>query len=237
MATEILHSDPALAAHAAEIRRLSKQTMENIVEIGRRLSECRAIFKKNGEWGAWLKDEFDWSDQTARRFIHVYEQLPGLNKLLSRKFPISALYLLAAPSTPPEARDQIIEQAKAGEAVSVAEVKHTIETAKGRQQPAKKTTKAVRKPKFAPDGELVLSCSFCFKSNVDTLFTGVGQLKPVYICNECVDECASLIKQKKAATASREAAPPPPESGDGLDIPGFLDRTKGPLAGRAGTAP
>jgi hypothetical protein len=136
MATEILPS--ALVKHAAEIRRLNKQTMENIVEIGRRLSECRAIFKKNGEWCAWLKDELDWSDQTARRFIHVYEQLPELNKLLSRQFPISALYLLAAPSTPAKARAEIIERAQTGETVSVAEVKRRIETAKGRQQPAKR---------------------------------------------------------------------------------------------------
>jgi hypothetical protein len=115
-----------LAEHAEAIRALGKQTMENIVEIGRRLTECRATLKQNGEWCAWLKNEFDWSDQTARRFIHAHEQLPGLNKLLSRKFPISALYLLAAPSTPEEARTEIIERVEAGEPVSVAEVKQTI---------------------------------------------------------------------------------------------------------------
>jgi hypothetical protein len=136
-------TDSDLTEHAAAIHKLSKQTMENIVEIGCRLSECKRIIKERGEsWSDWLKREFEWSDQTARRFIHVYEQLPGLNKLLSRQFPISALYLLAAPRTPPEARDEIVERAQAGEPVSVADIKQTIEAAKGQQQPAKRKPKS-----------------------------------------------------------------------------------------------
>jgi hypothetical protein len=160
--TKILrtNSDPALAEHAAEIRRLSKQTMESIVEIGRRLSECRAILKKNGEWCAWLKDEFDWSDQTARRFIHVHDQLPELNKLLSREFPISALYLLAAPSTPDEARAEIIERAQAGEPLPVAEIKRTINTAKSRKQPA-----ARRQTERKPEQQIDLEDAVAAASN------------------------------------------------------------------------
>jgi hypothetical protein len=129
-------TDAALTEHADAIRRLGKQC---IVEIGRRLSECRRIIKERGEsWSDWLEREFEWSDQQARRFIHVYKQLSGLNKLLSEDFPVSALYLLAAPSTPAEARSEIAERAQAGERISGAKVKQAIETAKGRQQPAKR---------------------------------------------------------------------------------------------------
>jgi gas vesicle protein len=52
--------------------------------------------------------------------------------------PVSALYLLAAPSTSKEARDKIIERARAGESLPVAEVKRTIEHAKGRRKAAAK---------------------------------------------------------------------------------------------------
>jgi Protein of unknown function (DUF3102) len=128
-----VHQLPSLAEHAAAIRALGRQTLQNVIEIGRRLSECRAVLRKDGEWHAWLKSEFDWSDQHARRLIHLYEQAPKLNKLLSGNFdlPISALYLLAAPKTPEAARTEIAECAKSGEPMPVAKVERIIAAAKG----------------------------------------------------------------------------------------------------------
>ena len=43
-------------------------------------------------------------------------------------------------------------------------------------------------------------CSFCTKDAdaVDTLVAGAG----VFICNECVDLCAQLVKDRKTAGAS-----------------------------------
>ena len=82
----------------------------------------------------WLDREFGWTEMTATRFINVYEMSKS-TKLLDLELPISGLYLLAAPSTPKEARDQIIERAQAGETVPVAEVKRTIERTKGRKPP------------------------------------------------------------------------------------------------------
>src|SRR5262249_37221370 len=129
----------ALAEHAAAIRRLGKQTVESVVEIGRHLTEAKAEIKKlGGSWGDWLEAEVKSSDQQARRFIHVFERKSELNKLLNSDFPVSALYELAAPSTPKEARDEIIARAEAGETVPVGEVKRTIELTKGREQPARK---------------------------------------------------------------------------------------------------
>src|SRR5262245_54623496 len=128
-----------LAEHADTIRRLGKQAVENIVEIGRRLTLCKKEIS-HGDWSGWLKQEFDWSEQQARRFMHVFELAESKsNKLLNLNLPVSSLYLLAAPGTSQEARDEIIERAKSGEPVSVAEVKQTIDTAKGRQQLARKS--------------------------------------------------------------------------------------------------
>src|SRR5215831_1107977 len=109
-------SNPILAKHAHAIRRLGKQTVENVIEIGRHLSEAKAEIKElGGSWGDWLKAEFGWSDQQARRFMHIFERKSELNKLLNADLPISALYLLAAPSTPETARTEIIERAQGGE--------------------------------------------------------------------------------------------------------------------------
>src|SRR5262245_28256585 len=139
----------ALTEHANAIRALGKRTVEsmaeNAVEIGRHLTEAKAEIKKlGGSWGDWLEAEFKWSDQQARRFMHIFKHKPQLNKLLNADLPISALYLLAAPSTPTDARDKVAERAQAGGPVSVAETEHIIEETKSHKQPAKRTRNSNR---------------------------------------------------------------------------------------------
>jgi hypothetical protein len=120
--------DPAVTAHAEAIRALGKRAIANIIEIGRRLTECKTILG-HGNWLRWLEHEFGWSDETARRFIRV-EEMAKSHNLLNLDFPVSALYLLAAPSTPAEVRDEILDRAKNGEKVTHAEVKCVVADAK-----------------------------------------------------------------------------------------------------------
>ena len=47
-----LTTGTVLAEHANEIRRLGKRVVADVVEIGRRLSECRTILKDDGGWRA-----------------------------------------------------------------------------------------------------------------------------------------------------------------------------------------
>jgi hypothetical protein len=116
--------DPALAEHAEAIRYLGKRVIKDVIEIGRHLTEAKVI-AGHGNWLPWLEREFGWTEMTATRFINVYEMSKS-NKLLDFDLPVSGLYLLAAPSTPEEARDEIIERAKAGEPVSTGTIKETI---------------------------------------------------------------------------------------------------------------
>jgi hypothetical protein len=99
-----------LAEHAAEIRRLHKRVIADVIEIGRRLTECKKIVG-HGAWLPWLTREFSWSDRTARNFMQLFE-LSKLETVSNLKVPLRVLYLLAAPSTPPEARTEILECAK-----------------------------------------------------------------------------------------------------------------------------
>jgi Protein of unknown function (DUF3102) len=97
---------PALAEHVAAIKTLGRRVVADAIEIGRRLVDCRDNHLKHGEYLPWLRREFGWSRQSADNFIHVYEaeaqgKLPNFGNL---DLPVSALYLLAAPSTPTEAR-------------------------------------------------------------------------------------------------------------------------------------
>jgi len=131
MTKRIPSDNRILAKHAAAIRRLGKRVVADVIEIGRLLTECKRICG-HGNWLPWLDREFGWTDDTALNFSRVYELSKSRN-FRDLSLPLSGLYLLAAPSTPQEARDEIIERAQAGETIPVAEAKRIIEHAKEQQ--------------------------------------------------------------------------------------------------------
>jgi hypothetical protein len=94
------------------------------------LTEAKEIVG-HGHFGSWLEQEFGWTDRTARNFISVYELSESKSENFSDlNLPVSGLYLLAAPTTPEQARTEIIERAKSGEAISTAEIKDVVENAR-----------------------------------------------------------------------------------------------------------
>jgi hypothetical protein len=119
-------NDIALAEHAEVIRALGKRVVGDIIEIGRRLTDAKKI-AGHGGWLPWLEREFGWDDRTAQRFMQVHTKSDKLSDL---NLPVSGLYLLAAPSTPEEAQQEIIDRAKNGEALSVKEVQRIIDEAR-----------------------------------------------------------------------------------------------------------
>jgi len=123
---KLFTADPVLVEHAQAIRALGKRVVDDVIEIGRRLVDCRDNHLEHGQWLPWLKREFNWSRQTADNFIHVYEAQEKLPNFGNLDLPVSALYLLFAPSTPDEARNAVIERAKSGEALPVAEIKRVV---------------------------------------------------------------------------------------------------------------
>ena len=124
MTKRIPSDNRILAKHAAAIRRLGKRVVADVIEIGRLLTECKRTCR-HGNWLPWLDREFGWTDDTALNFMRVYELSKSRN-FRDLSLPLSGLYLLAAPSTPQEARDEIIERAQAGEKIPVVEAKRII---------------------------------------------------------------------------------------------------------------
>jgi hypothetical protein len=120
-----------LAQNAEVIRALGKRVVADVIEIGQRLSESKALCG-HGNWLPWLDREFGWSDDTALRYMQVGDLAKSRN-LRDLNLPISGLYLLAAPSTPEEARQGVIEQTENGESLSVSDVKKLVTEARNRQ--------------------------------------------------------------------------------------------------------
>ncbi|MGG3810932.1 DUF3102 domain-containing protein [Methylorubrum rhodesianum] len=104
---------------AVRIRMRMARTAEDIVEIGRDLIRVKDLLG-HGNFLPWIKDEFGMSKESALNFMRVAEQF-GENVTVTN-LPPTVLYALAAPSTPDEVKDEIIDRAKAGAKVTSADV-------------------------------------------------------------------------------------------------------------------
>lgn len=110
----------------SEIKALMKRAASDIIEIGQKLIEVKARLG-HGNFRPWLKIEFDWSQDTAHNFMNVaskFGNFPNLDGMAP-----SALYLLAAPSTPEEARAEAVALAEQGEPITYSRARELIEDA------------------------------------------------------------------------------------------------------------
>jgi hypothetical protein len=113
-----LPTDKAASARAAaeRIRGRMQLAAESIIEVGRELIEQKKALG-HGNFLPWIEAEFGMSRQTADNLVHVAnvygDKLPSISNLAP-----TALYALAAPSTPPEVREQVEERAAKGEKVT-----------------------------------------------------------------------------------------------------------------------
>jgi DUF3102 family protein len=65
--------------------------------------ETTPVALPHGSFLPWIEAEFEMSAKTAQKFMSVAESYGGKNELGSN-LSLSALYELAAPSTPPQVR-------------------------------------------------------------------------------------------------------------------------------------
>lgn len=119
-----LETRSELQGWTSEIKGLVRQTADNVVCIGRRLTASKEKLG-HGRFEDWLRAEFGWSLYSARRFMQVYRQFKT-HKLCDLNIAISALYLLARPSTPEEARQEALEKARAGETITHSAAKEIV---------------------------------------------------------------------------------------------------------------
>lgn len=122
----------------SEIKSLMRLTAENIISIGQKLTEVKEQLE-HGTFQSWLRTEFEWSEQTARQFMQVYRwsrTLENKNFVFSQ-LGTSALYLLAAPSTPPEARKEVLDLVEVGEKVTYTRTKTIVDRYKNLLSTAK----------------------------------------------------------------------------------------------------
>jgi hypothetical protein len=153
-----------LAENADAIRKLRKRAIGDVIEIGRRLTEMKEICG-HGNWLPWLQREFGWTNRDALNCMRVYELSLKFENFSDLRIPVSGLYLLAAPSTPPQIVDQMIARAKTGERLAHAEIKGKIDnikrekaTAAGIKPQRGSSTKSTNaEGRTAPDQETLIA--------------------------------------------------------------------------------
>lgn len=128
---------------ASRIRERVKKTVEDIMEIGNDLLAVKGILE-HGQFGAWLKGEFGWSERMAQNFMSVAERFKSA-KIADLPIQPSAAYFLAAPSVPDEARQAALEKAAAGEEINVKAAKAIVAEAKKKRRPKKRKAATTEK--------------------------------------------------------------------------------------------
>lgn len=115
-----------LEDRANKIRQLQADVQRGIVEIGFELIVAKKEIGHGG-WADWLATNFDWTQQTANRFMRVSERFGKLNNVVQFK-PSTLQAMLALPEGD---EDKFIEaQADKGkplEDLSAREVKAAVE--------------------------------------------------------------------------------------------------------------
>lgn len=113
---------------AASIRKLNECAKMAVVEIGKHLIEMKEVLG-HGNFLPWIESEFRWSERAARNFMQVAEAFKSA-KFADLAIDTSALYVLAAPSTPEPVRAQMIERAEAGERITHSMARSAVNSAK-----------------------------------------------------------------------------------------------------------
>ncbi|MEH2178725.1 DUF3102 domain-containing protein [Nostoc sp.] len=134
---EILNSEQRIVIQqrTGEIKERLRRSAQDIWEIGQKLADVRSRLK-HGQFETWLKAEFGWSRRTAYNFINVYEAFAERANFAQIDIATSALYLLAAPSTPENVREEILQRAMEGETLTHKSIRQVIEEEKSQSTSA-----------------------------------------------------------------------------------------------------
>lgn len=96
---------------AVDILANGQRMQQSAVAVGERLIAVKRLLG-HGQFGDWCQTEFSMSQKTAENLMNVAREFGDKIETVSI-FTNSAMYLLAAPSTPEPARQQAIAEAQA----------------------------------------------------------------------------------------------------------------------------
>ena len=103
--TETVDRPRTVEQIAVEINFYKAQTVQNIIEIGRRLIEAKERLP-HGEWADWLKDAVEFSQETANRFMRIAREYSNSSPVTN----LSYTKMLALLQVPEEDREAFLAE-------------------------------------------------------------------------------------------------------------------------------
>ena len=127
----LAQADQALRREVKAILRLKKRAasegkrfITTVVQIGRRLDAVKGRVG-HGNWLPWLRENFDWSGETAANYIAAFRLSKSPKFLSLKNLPLEMIYLLGRRGVAEEARAAVAAQVEAGEKVTFPITKKT----------------------------------------------------------------------------------------------------------------
>lgn len=118
-----------LRKEATSIKLAVRRTHDNIIEIGNRLIHAKEV-AGHGKFLDWIDAEFAISYDKANDFMNVAKAFSKLENSPTLTLSESALFALSSPSISDETREIIIEETKAGNVKTLADVREWVDAAK-----------------------------------------------------------------------------------------------------------
>ena len=160
---EFVNDEAILDEAENKIRGYHRLVLKNVVAIGEALVDVKSRVRP-GRYTEFVTYRLGWTERAAQRFVSVYQmfsKLPvtqsldgktdNLSGLDDLHIPISAVYLVAQPSTPEEVRAQVLEMAARPSGVSLKETRRIIVETKQSAPPAPRIV-SIRVTEI-PDGQ------------------------------------------------------------------------------------
>lgn len=110
----------------AAVRTITGRIAGDIVTMGSVLLEVRRRIG-HGRFKAWCASELPWSYRQTARMMQVGRAFGSVKEMCQRgTFDRGALYLLALPSTPEDARNYAVQQLQDGRSVTVDDAREIL---------------------------------------------------------------------------------------------------------------
>jgi len=163
----------------------------------------------------WIASRLRFSERTAYNLLNVHERFGKECLQNLQTLPRSVLYLLAEPSTPDEACEEVAERVEAGERMTPAQIKEIVDRAVNAEIEPK--LEVLRAEAFQREAELRSEYEGSAQSKIDKAVNKATA--PLQKRIQKYEERMAKIKERDEARAARAkpGADPQPKTGNSTD--------------------
>lgn len=195
----------------AEIRTIKQSVgyllLNSYIELGRRLVEAKELLP-HGEWGAWLRDEAEFSQSTANNMMNIFREYgadqaslfgEAKSQTLGNLTYSKAVALLQVPA---EEREEFVEEHHVEE-LSTRELEQLIKEKKEAEERAAKAEKALESAEDEKREAVALAVAE-YEGTVGDIHKLLSEAETAN--KEAEQKAKTAEKDKAAAEKARKAA-------------------------------